>query len=563
MKVKQPAVDVGNRAQRLANTPEPAAAKAPPPQAPTPKAAGWAPKQAASAPSGPVTTMTQAGVEGRLAELNQALVKANTTGVLGTKVANLLTGGALASAAKARDQVVSNTNALHQRLLEKDGGKLSPKSVALLNSAIDGAMDGIKTLADIRSGVVKTTADVGTNMALVAAAPLTGGASLAGVATLGAVGAGTKVALAGSMEGANYSTGQALQDAVSGGAQGAAQGAASMVKVTGAAASVGNAVAARAGLTAGRVAAGATSGALTGAAGGALSAGAGKAAEFQTWRNGVKEGLGTVATAAGKGALSGGAGGAIVGGALNATGRQIEVSTGKPAAAPPKPAVTAEPAKPAVASEPKPAAQPAKPAAPAAAPPPAARVPVNTEQAMKALESGGASVKDSVLLRETYASIRKNAAAGVATPQEMELGLKLKDFFKAPSVSIEGKTYGMSEGFASTASPRMDAAAAAVEKARAQMLSATGPGQKEAQGAFMKAVDELRNAQREHLAKDGLLSPLFQELDSLQRKVFGPEGVRIADVAQRNQNKAWLDGLKAGLDDMLRSHAGALYGDLS
>lgn len=172
------------------------------------------PSTAASGPAG------QASLT-RLNQLNSALQSVQTTGKLGTAVANVMTGGAYGSAAKKRDELISNVNALAERLIAKDGGKLSNKSANLLDQAIDMARESIEMLGDIRSGVVNTTANVATAAVLTVAAVPSGGASIAALATIGAgAKAGSKVA----MEGTGYTHAQAAEDIATGAAEGAVAG---------------------------------------------------------------------------------------------------------------------------------------------------------------------------------------------------------------------------------------------------------------------------------------------------------------------------------------------------
>lgn len=184
----------------------------------------------AAAPKWQATVATAgsaaAKAEQRLQQLNASLSTAQNNGKLGTAVANLLTGGALGSAGQARDAAVQNVNQLYERLVAKDGGRLSDKSARILEGAIDFAMDSIKNVAEVRSGVVSTTANLATSAVLVAAAVPSGGASIAALATIGA---GTKAGLSVSMEGNNYTTSQAASDLVTGGAEGALAGVGSKV----------------------------------------------------------------------------------------------------------------------------------------------------------------------------------------------------------------------------------------------------------------------------------------------------------------------------------------------
>lgn len=148
-----------------------------------------------------------------------------------------------------------------------------------------------------------------------------------------------------------------------------------------------------------------------------------------------------------------------------------------------------------------------------------------------------------VWLRKTYATVRSNAASGATDAQQLALGRKLQEYFKpVGEVAFEGRVYKMSPEFGTTASARMDTAAVAVQ-ALVQQPSSTD--------AYVAAVGELRAAQREHLEADGLLAPLFQELDMLER--------RMKSGGDRGTHEALLQ-LRSDISSMLRTHALTLYG---
>jgi hypothetical protein len=145
----------------------------------------------------------------RLREVND---ERKNRGTIGTGIVNFMTGGTLGEAASIRDDMVAGAQETFDRFTRK--GPMTEAQHEHMRKRIDTAYSAIGVVREMRNEGVELATTVGTLTAATVAAPFTAGSSLLVTgAALGTVGAASTVALKGTMQGGDYTLGQAGRDA--------------------------------------------------------------------------------------------------------------------------------------------------------------------------------------------------------------------------------------------------------------------------------------------------------------------------------------------------------------